>query len=126
MIAYQTNLHNGAKYLSAHMDAPLHEGFGKYICTIAIRGGPATILLIGKSRNNDDDDNNDDHDYGDDNDHDHEQPAWKFQLQVGEGYILSNNARNICLQAVLGTTTTTAIALHTTTTTLDDMKLVCP
>jgi len=90
LIAYQTNLHNGAKHLGAHLDAPLHEGFGKVIVTVAIRGS-ATILLIGKG---------DDGDDGDDDD-ESEQPAWKFRVEEGEAYVLSGNARNICLHAVL-------------------------
>jgi len=83
LIVYQTNLHNGAKHLAAHLDAPLHEGFGKVIVTVAIRGS-ATILLIGKG-----------------NDDEEEQPAWKFRVEEGEAYVLSGNARNICLHAVL-------------------------
>ena len=82
LVAYQTNLHNGAKHLAAHLDAPLHEGFGKIIVTVAIRGS-AIILLIGK---------------GDGTVH---QPSWKFHLKEGEAYVLSGNARNICLHAVL-------------------------
>ena len=59
LIAYQTNLHNGAKHLAAHLNAPLHEGFGKVIVTVAIRGS-AAILLIGKG-----DDDEDQEDYSD-------------------------------------------------------------
>ena len=81
------------------MDAPLHEGFGKVIVTIAMCGSGnsvnnssnntnrntnTTILLIGKASSEEE-----------------EQPVWKFHLNDGEGYILSNNARNICLHAVL-------------------------
>ena len=85
LIAYQTNLHNGAKHLGAHLDAPLHEGFGKVIVTVAVRGS-ATILLIGKGTGGDDEG---------------EQPAWRFRVEEGEAYVLSGNARNACLHAVL-------------------------
>ena len=94
LVAYQTNLHNGAKHLAAHLDAPLHEGFGKVIVTVAIRGS-ATILLIGKGEDEEDDEE-------DDEDSDRLlQPAWKFHLKEGEVYMLSGNARNMCLHAVL-------------------------
>jgi hypothetical protein len=99
LIAYQTNLHNGAKHLAAHLDAPLHEGFGKVIVTVAIRGS-ATILLIGKG----DDDDDDDEEYADEEDVNNDQqlqPAWKFHLKEGEVYVLSGNVRNVCLHAVL-------------------------
>ena len=102
LIAYQTNLHNGAKHLAAHLDAPLHEGFGKVIVTVAIRGS-ATILLIGKDV--DDNDNDDDEEDcakdEDEKSNEQSQPAWKFQLNEGEAYVLSGNVRNICLHAVL-------------------------
>lgn len=86
LIAYQTNLHNGAQHLAAHLDCPLHEGFGKVIVTVAIRGS-ATILLIsgdtvGEGENE-------------------VQPAWRFHLNEGEAYALSGNARNTALHAVL-------------------------
>ena len=100
LITYQTNLHNGAKHLAAHLDAPLHEGFGKVIVTVAIRGS-ATILLIGKG--------DDDNDYEranknidlDESSDLNLQPAWKFHLKEGEAYVLSGNVRNVCLHAVL-------------------------
>jgi len=97
LIAYQTNLHNGAKHLAAHLDAPLHEGFGKVIVTVAIRGS-ATILLIGKAS-----DDNDDEKEGDfiESSDLNLQPAWKFHLKEGEAYVLSGNVRNVCLHAVL-------------------------
>jgi hypothetical protein len=100
LIAHQTNLHNGAKHLAAHLDAPLHEGFGKVIVTVAIRGS-ATILLIGKG---DDDDDEEEEDCVEDEDEKSDQQlraAWKFQLNGGEAYVLSGSARNICLHAVL-------------------------
>ena len=100
LIAYQTNLHNGAKHLAAHLDAPLHEGFGKVIVTVAIRGS-ATILLIGKGADDDDDDDDDCAEDEDEKSNEQLQPAWKFQLNEGEAYVLSGNARNICLHAVL-------------------------
>ena len=85
LVAYQTNLHNGAKHLAAHLDAPLHEGFGKIIVTVAIRGS-ATILLIANGEQG-------------------EQPSWSFHLKEGEAYVLSGNVRNICLHAVLADST---------------------
>ena len=73
--------------------------------TVAIRGS-ATILLIGKG--GDGDDNSYDEDQDDDDDDKRgdstqlqEQPAWKFHLQEGEAYVLSGNARNISLHAVI-------------------------
>ena len=86
LIAYQTNLHNGAQHLAAHLDWPLHEGFGKVILTVAIRGS-ATILLISG-------DTVGEGEY-------EVQPAWRFHLNEGEAYILSGNARNRALHAVL-------------------------
>ena len=89
LIAYQTNLHNGARHLAAHLDWPLHEGFGRVIVTVAMRGS-ATILLIAG-------------DEGDEGKEDDEvqQPAWRFHLNQGECYVLSGRARNRCLHAVL-------------------------
>jgi hypothetical protein len=84
LIAYQISLHHGAHHLAAHLDAPLHEGFGKMILTVALKS-PATILLIGQAASEDED-----------------QPAWRFYLDEGDAYILSDNARNRCLHAVLG------------------------
>jgi len=87
LIAYQINLHNGVRYLPAHLDFPLHEGFGKVISTVAVRGS-ATILLISidtvRTKNGDE-----------------IQPAWRFHLNEGECYVLSDRARNTCLHAVL-------------------------
>jgi len=103
LIAYQTNLHNGAKHLAAHLDAPLHEGFGKIIVTVAMKGS-ATILLIGKGDDEDDDEDEDEEHTQDNNDDKSDQqlqPAWKFHLQEGEAYVLSRNARNMCLHAVV-------------------------
>jgi len=97
LIAYQTNLHNGAKHLAAHLDAPLHEGFGKVIVTVAIRES-ATILLIGKGDDSDDDEDTENEDEKSDRG---KQPAWKFHLKEGEAYVLSGNVRNTCLHAVL-------------------------
>merc|ERR1711918_71506 len=82
-VIYQTNLHNGGQHLKAHLDWPLHEGFGKVIVTVAIKGG-ATILIIG-------------YDY----DATGHQPVWKFRVEEGEAYVLSGSARNRCLHAVL-------------------------
>ena len=83
-VVYQPNLHNGALHLAAHLDWPLHEGFGKVIVTVGMRGS-ATILLIGADV---------DKEMG-------VQPAWSFHLNEGECYVLSGNARNKCLHAVL-------------------------
>jgi hypothetical protein len=86
LIAYQINMHNGTRYLPAHLDWPLHEGFGKVIVTVAIHGD-ATVLLIA----------------GDTVEIGGEelQPAWRFHLQQGECYVLSDRARNRCLHAVV-------------------------
>ena len=101
LIAYQTNLHNGAKHLAAHLDAPLHEGFGKVIVTVAIRGS-ATILLIGKAGNENENDNaENDIEEQDESSDLNLQPSWKFHLEEGEAYVLSGNVRNVCLHAVL-------------------------
>jgi hypothetical protein len=86
LIAYQINLHNGVRYLPAHLDFPMHEGFGKVICTVAIKGD-ATVILVG----------NDTIMVGGED----VQPAWKFRLRQGECYLMSDNARNRCLHAVL-------------------------
>jgi hypothetical protein len=86
LIAYQINLHNGVRYLPAHLDWPLHEGFGKAIATVAIRGN-ATILLI----------SGDTVMVGSEE----VQPAWRFHLAQGEVYVLSQRARNRCLHAVV-------------------------
>lgn len=83
LIAYQPNLQQGASHLVAHLDYPLHDGFGKVIVTVAMRGN-ATIILIGPV---------------------HPlsgiQPAWKFTLSEGQAYVLSGKARNQCLHAVI-------------------------
>jgi hypothetical protein len=86
LIAYQINMHNGARYLPAHLDWPLHEGFGKVIATVAIRGD-ATVLLIGGDMVV----------VGGEE----VQPAWRFHLEQGECYVLSDGARNRCLHAVV-------------------------
>ena len=86
LIAYQINLHNGCRYLPAHLDWPLHEGFGKVICTVAIKGN-ATVLLIGRDTIM----------VGGEE----LQPAWRFYLQEGECYVLSDRARNRCLHSVV-------------------------
>lgn len=89
LVAYQPNLHNGARHLAAHLDWPRHEGFGKVIVTVAIKGG-ATILLVGGTGS------------GDDSSSDEvSQPAWRFHLNEGECYVLSRCARDKCLHAVL-------------------------
>ena len=87
LIAYQINLHNGVRYLPAHLDFPLHEGFGKAICTVAIKG-KATVMLIGNET-----ETIGGNDVG--------QPAWRFTLEQGECYIMSDMARNKCLHAVV-------------------------
>ena len=84
IVAYQINLHNGAPHLAAHLDFPLHEGFGQIIMTVALKSA-ATILLIGQAVSDDED-----------------QPAWRFHLNQGDAYVLSDRARNQCLHAVLG------------------------
>jgi hypothetical protein len=86
LIAYQINLHNGCRYLPAHLDWPLHDGFGKVICTVAIRGD-ASVLLVGR----------DTVVVGGEE----LQPAWRFYLQEGECYVLSDRARNRCLHSVV-------------------------
>lgn len=83
LIAVQPNLHNGAPFLKAHMDYPLHDGFGKAIVTFAIHGN-ATILLYGP--------------YNDEI-QDHE-GVWRFPLKEGECYCLTGLARTNCLHAV--------------------------
>ena len=89
IIAYQPNLHNGARFLKPHMDQPLHEGFGKMIVTVAIRGGGATIVLLDKDEN------------GTTEDGDKYQLSWRFHLCEGEAYILTGRARNLCLHGVI-------------------------
>lgn len=89
LVAYQPNLHNGARHLAAHLDWPRHEGFGKVIVTVAIKGG-ATILLIGGTSNQDESSGGE-----------AAQPAWRFHLNEGECYVLSGCARSRCLHAVL-------------------------
>ena len=80
LIAYQPNLHLGARHLAAHLDWPLHEGFGKVIVTIAIRESATILILDGATE---------------------EQTSYKFKLSPGEAYILSGRVRNECLHAVL-------------------------
>lgn len=89
IIAFQPNLHNGARFLKPHLDQPLHEGFGKMIVTIAIRGGGATIVLLDKDEN------------GTTEDGDKYQLSWRFHLCEGEAYILTGRARNLCLHGVI-------------------------
>ena len=89
IIAYQPNLHRGARFLKPHMDQPLHEGFGKMIVTVAIRGGGATIVLLDKDEN------------GTTEDGDKYQLSWRFHLCEGEAYILTGRARNLCLHGVI-------------------------
>jgi hypothetical protein len=85
LIACQPNLHNGALHLGAHLDWPLHEGFGICIATVAIKGGGNVLLLGGEG----------------DEDEDGNQPAWKFRVEEGECYILSGRARDRCLHGVV-------------------------
>jgi hypothetical protein len=80
LIVYQPNLHNGAQHLASHLDHPLYEGFGKVIVTIAMKGSATILLISGESE---------------------DQPAWRFHLNEGECYVLSDRARNRCLHAVL-------------------------
>lgn len=56
LIACQPNLHNGALHLGAHLDWPLHEGFGICIATVAIKGG-GNVLLLGGEGDEDEDGN---------------------------------------------------------------------
>lgn len=83
LVAIQPNLHNGAPFLKAHMDFPLHDGFGKTIVTVAVSGS-ATILLYGPY---------------DEDKQDHE-GVWRFRLEQGECYCMSGLARTNCLHAV--------------------------
>jgi hypothetical protein len=94
LIAVQPNHHNGAMYLPAHLDFPRADGFGIVIATIAICYATGlTVILI------------DDGDDDDDDDDDHPQEAsrsWSIMdLQDGDCYILSGNARNKCLHGIL-------------------------
>ncbi|KAG7354069.1 hypothetical protein IV203_003425 [Nitzschia inconspicua] len=86
LIAYQINMHNGMRYLPAHLDWPLHEGFGKVIVTVAIRGDADVLLIAGDTIVVGGEEL---------------QPAWRFHLEQGECYVLSDRARNRCLHAVV-------------------------
>jgi hypothetical protein len=86
LVAYQINLHNGCRYLPAHLDWPLHEGFGRVIVTVAIRGNATVLLIAGDTIMVGGEEL---------------QPAWRFHLQEGECYVLSDRARNRCLHAVV-------------------------
>jgi len=90
LVAYQPNLHNGAAFLKPHLDQPLHEGFGKIIVTVAIRGGGATIVLLDRDESAVDDATGERY-----------QRSWRFHLCEGEAYVLSGSARNLCLHGVL-------------------------
>ena len=83
LLCVQPNLHNGASILPAHLDFPRHDGFGVIIVTFAAQGS-GTIVLI---------------DEGDEGVE--ESRSWSFELDKGECYILSGDARNKCHHGVL-------------------------
>jgi hypothetical protein len=90
LVAVQPNHHNGATYLPAHLDFPRADGFGIVIATVAIRHATGSkVILI--------DEGDDDHD-----DQASSILSWSMDLQDGDCYILSGNARNKCLHGILG------------------------
>ena len=80
--AVQPNLHNGTTDLPLHLDFPMHEGFGKVIVTVAVRGSGIILLL-------------------DDGDEGETPMSWKFHVEEGAAYAISGNARNLCCHGVL-------------------------
>jgi len=90
LIALQPNLHNDAKHLPPHLDFPMHDGFGVVIVTIQMAGPQSVIALL----------------KGADSDFDvtvekEKERCWTFSLNVGDCYILSGDARNVCDHGVL-------------------------
>jgi len=90
LIALQPNLHNDAKHLPPHLDFPMHDGFGVVIVTIQMAGPQSVIALL----------------KGADSDFDvtvekEKEKCWTFPLNVGDCYILSGDARNVCDHGVL-------------------------
>ena len=87
---WQPNLHNDAKHLPPHLDFPMHDGFGVVIVTIQMAGPQSVIALL----------------KGADSDFDvtvekEKERCWTFSLNVGDCYILSGDARNVCDHGVL-------------------------
>lgn len=82
LVAAQPNLHNGKSLLPLHLDEPRHDGFGVVICTCALQGGAARILLQPK-------------------DCVASGKTFSFPLARSEGYVLSGPVRNECLHGVL-------------------------
>lgn len=90
LIALQPNLHNDARHLPPHLDFPMHEGFGVVIVTIQMAGPPSIIALL----------------KGTESDfevftEEQREKCWTFPLQVGDCYVLSGDARNVCDHGVL-------------------------
>jgi len=90
LIALQPNLHNDARHLPPHLDFPMHDGFGVVIVTIQMAGPQSVIALL----------------KGADSDFDvtvekEKEKCWTFSLSVGDCYILSGDARNVCDHGVL-------------------------
>jgi hypothetical protein len=90
LIALQPNLHNDARHLPPHLDFPMHDGFGVVIVTIQMAGPQSVIALL----------------KGADSDFDvtvekEKERCWTFPLNVGDCYILSGDARNVCDHGVL-------------------------
>ena len=82
LVALQPNLHNETQHLPLHYDTPRHEGFGVVIVTVGM-AGHADIIIV------------------DDGDVGQTSKYYRFQVQAGDLYVLSGNARNKCVHGVL-------------------------
>lgn len=91
LVALQPNLHNDARHLPPHLDFPMHDGFGVVIVTIQMAGPPSVIALL-RGAEADFEVNTEEKD---------RERCWTFPLTVGDCYILSGDARNVCDHGVL-------------------------
>ena len=71
--AIQPNLHNGLDHLPAHIDSPLHDGFGIVIVTVCVHQDGQILMLSNKSKK-----------------------SWIFDVFEGDTYVLAGDSRNIC------------------------------
>ena len=81
----QLNLHNGELFLPSHYDEVAHDGFGKIIVTVAIKG-TADIVIVDYFKEG--------------------KPSYSFSLAEGDLYVLYEHVRTFCTHGVVGTNVT--------------------
>jgi len=99
--ALQPNLHSGLDHLPAHMDSPLHDGFGVVIVTVCVHQS-ANILMVNAAPTNTSTGSSDPPSSSSSsslsskekkNKKDRKE-CWWFQANEGDLYVLSGAARN--------------------------------